>query len=42
MIDRAFSSQGGDSLDDEGGAGDPQDDLMESAYWSNSASSDAL
>ena len=41
MRDRAFASGGGDSLDDDGGA-DPQDDLMESAYWSNQNPSDAL
>ena len=32
MRSRAFKGGGGDSLDDEGD--DPQDDLMESAYWS--------
>ena len=32
MRSRAFTSGGGDSLDDDGG--DPQDDLMERAYWS--------
>jgi hypothetical protein len=36
---KAFSSGGGDSLDDDGGA-DPQDDLMERAYWSNKDSAD--
>jgi hypothetical protein len=41
MRDRAFASGGGDSLDDDGGA-DPQDDLMERAYWSNQNPSDAL
>ncbi len=35
---RAFSSGGGDSLDDDGGA-DVQDDLMERAYWQNMAES---
>jgi hypothetical protein len=34
----AFSQSGGDSLDDEGGA-DPQDDLMERAYWGNQSES---
>jgi hypothetical protein len=32
--DRAFASGGGDSFEDDGGA-DPQDDLMERAYWGN-------
>jgi hypothetical protein len=32
MRSRAFTSGGGNSLDDDGD--DPQDDLMESAYWS--------
>ena len=31
--ERAFAGGGGDSLDDDGA--DPQDDLMERAYWSN-------
>jgi protein-tyrosine-phosphatase len=40
--DRAFASGGGDSLDDDGGY-DPQDDLMEKAYWgSRVASSENL
>jgi hypothetical protein len=37
MRSRAFTG-GGDSLDDEGG-NDPQDDLMESAYWSGRVAS---
>ena len=35
MRNLAFTSGGGDSLDDEGGGADPQDDLMERAYWAN-------
>lgn len=35
MRDRAFAAQGGDSYEDDGG--DPQDDLMESAFWSRNA-----
>lgn len=38
MRSRAFTSGGGDSLDDDGGA-DPQDDLMERAYWANMSES---
>jgi hypothetical protein len=36
---RAFSSGGGDSLEDDGGS-DIQDDLMERAYYANALSSD--
>jgi len=35
MRERAFTGGGGDSLDDDDGGADPQDDLMERAYWSN-------
>lgn len=38
MRNLAFSTGGGDSLDDDGGA-DPQDDLMERAYWGNMSES---
>jgi hypothetical protein len=38
--ERAFASGGGDSYADDDG--DPQDDLMEAAYWSGRADSDYL
>jgi hypothetical protein len=41
MRNLAFSSGGGDSLDD-GGAADLQDDLMERAYYANLSASDEL
>lgn len=39
LRERAFAGPGGDSHEDDDGRPDPQDELMEKAYWANQAES---